>query len=137
VKHKDFNLYTCMAILILGSLFMLVSCGSETSQKAIIGRWRYVQSMHLGELSPKLAVDDTNDANITYEYFPEGTVTLSVNEPGEPAVTGTGNYKIIDETHIRLDIDGASTVFEFHIEGDQLSLGSKSSGEMKIYGRVK
>jgi hypothetical protein len=93
--------------------------------------------MHLGELSPKLAVDDTNDANITYEYFPEGTVTLSVNEPGEPAVTGTGNYKIIDETHIRLDIDGASTVFEFHIEGDQLSLGSKSSGEMKIYGRVK
>jgi hypothetical protein len=94
---KLFTILTSVAAILL-----LVACGG--SNNAILGEWRAA------------------NPGIVFEFFQDGTVTLD-----QSGRTFTGEYKFIDSTNIRLDMQGdlgsqAFVLKDVSISGDELTL---------------
>lgn len=114
MEKKAINL---LIILLISSAVMLNGC-IQKPEAVIIGKW------------------DEIDGTETIEFFKDGTVTIV-----DKGISLSGNYKFIDDDHIRIDLGGIGAlagpmISKVSISKDELSL-TTSDGDIYKYQRVK
>jgi hypothetical protein len=82
---------------------LVVSAVACKKDNPLVGRW-----------------EEPGNSSHSLEFFQDGTVIR-----GEE--NATGNYKIVDDTHLRFDGWGGSVTFEFKISDDTLTLSDGQS----------
>ena len=94
-------------------MLMVVAVACKEDNNPLVGKW-----------------ENPEDRSQSFEFFQNGTVAI-----GNEGITVTANYEIVDDTHLRFDIQGDLLTLEFKISGDTLTL---SDGRMPMhFKRVK
>lgn len=86
-----------LVILFVGIIFF---AGCVSKENAIVGKW--------------LCKNPTGQGTI--QFFKDGTVTLTEKDKS----IGTGNYRFVDDTNLRLDFGSQSKVVSVSISGNEL-----------------
>jgi len=106
-------------MVVLGMLVLVVlsGCGKST-EKAIIGKWKEV------------------DSTETIEFFKDGTVTVI-----DKGMSMSGNYKFVGKNRIKMELGGLGAlmgpiVSKISISGNELSM-TMPDGKIERYQRLK
>jgi hypothetical protein len=100
-----------ITVVVLATL--IAGACSFKSQNPIVGKWK--------------AVDNAQ----TIEFTKEGSLSFS----GEGRSL-SGNYKLIDEGRVQIDIGGRSEIFSVKITGEELSMTHPNESRAFRYKRV-
>ena len=109
--YKNWLRYILAFTIVLGVIILSTGC---SVQEKIIGKW--IQ----------------RDGDLTYEFFRDGTF---IGESGGTSLAG--EYKIVGDNHLILQIGGMTSDNQFTIEGDVLTVRTIFSNEPVIFDREK
>jgi hypothetical protein len=112
-KNRIKNCLRLLSLIILAIILLIISTSCSKPDRAIVGKWEQIGQ----------------ESDLFFEFFKDGTVTCTGYSYLLGRVTLTGDYKIIDDSHIRVNLEqflggllGGSVVYKFHISGNQLTL---------------
>jgi hypothetical protein len=106
-------------LVVLGLLLVLGACGTTTPQEAIIGKWNLTSLAQDGQSKP---VNGTQ-ASATYEFFGDGTFTMSLQGSESSAQQVKGTYTILENGQLTMTAQGDTIKGDAKINADQLVLG--------------
>lgn len=127
----------CLLSSLVGSL--VIASDEKSAEELILGKWRM-------ELKEKFGKDKNIDFFIEYEFLTEGKakMTFVLGEPVIKESTSEGNYKLIDDTTLEIDIappgSKESKTEQFNIElltTHRLSIRAKGKEGALPFHRVK
>ncbi len=105
--------HICIILLLLLIPFLITGCVEGVKEK-IIGKWVEV------------------DGSLSYEFFKDGTFIGSDN-----GFSAAGEYQIVGDDHLILQIGGFRSYNTFTIEGNVLTVYTIFSDEPSILQKVK
>jgi len=115
---KTVRLLVVLSLMIAVSLFIF-ACSAKPAasnpSNPLVGTWKLVQ-----------AADSVNTDTVseTWEFHEDGTYVQSRKDISFNTVSVDGTYKILDETHVEIDVPDKNQAFEYSISGNELTLTS-------------
>ena len=118
VKMKTVRLVVVLSLIIAVSLFTFACAAKPAASNPsspLVGTWQLVQ-----------AADSVNTDAVseTWEFHEDGTYVQSTKDISFNTVSVDGTYKILDETHLEIDVPDKNQAYTYSISGKELTLTS-------------
>jgi hypothetical protein len=118
VNMKTVRLVVVLSLIIAASLFTFACAAKPAASNPsnpLVGTWKLVQ-----------AADSVNTDTVseTWEFHEDGTYVQSTKDISFNTVLVDGTYKILNETHLEIDVPDKNEAYEYSISGNGLTLTS-------------
>lgn len=115
---KTVRLFVVFSLVIAVSLFTF-ACTSKPAisnpSNPVIGTWQLIQG------ADSVNTDSVSEA---WEFHEDGTYVRSTKDISGNTGLVNGTYKILDKTHVEIDVASKNQVYEYSISGKELTLTS-------------
>jgi hypothetical protein len=115
---KTVRLAVVVSLVVAVGLFTLACAAkppASNSSNPLVGTWQVVQ-----------AADTVNTDSLseTWEFHEDGTYVKDTKDVSFNTVLVDGTYKILDATHLEIDIPGKTQTYEYSLSDRELKLTS-------------
>jgi hypothetical protein len=115
---KTARLAVVVSLVVAVGLFTLACAAkppASNSSNPLVGTWQVVQ-----------AADTVNTDSLseTWEFHEDGTYVKDTKDVSFNTVLVDGTYKILDATHLEIDIPGKTQTYEYSLSDRELKLTS-------------